>query len=635
VLAGGTDNGAVVSSGAWLNLSSGGFASGTTVDNGGALFAYAGGVASAVTVSGAQAGLVASGGPINGAIVMGGANVTVALGGSASGTILMSGGLFVSSGTAYGSIINSGTEEALGYSYGSSNGAVDSGATVNSGGILLAYNSGTIDGATVNRGGEVELNGVTAVASGVTLEAGGFLFIFPSGGTAIGTIVDGGAYSTELEANGGTVISSIVSGNGASVVLDGGTASGTIIRSGGAEVVFSGTANAAVVSSGGTEKLVSGTVRSATILNGGTLTVSGGVESGSTITAGGQELVYGGTASGTVVSGGGTQIVYNGGIVSGAFIEADSTETLLAGALAYNVTVGDPSVQIVSSGASATGTILTSGGEQDVYGTAVDTNVGNGGVEIIYAGGTATGTTLQPGGTIDLAALSFVSGGTATWNASTGVLTVTEGGVTYTQQLTGDYASDVFELTADGNGGTDVTLCFYAGTSIATPGGEMAVELLQPGDMVCTANGARPVRWVGRSEIVTRFASKMRSLPVRITAGALGEGLPRRDLLLSPDHAIFIDGLLVQAGALVNGASIRREYDVPEIFSYYHVELESHELLLAEGVVAESFVDNVDRMNFANWADRTAPETPIAEMPYPRVKSWRQLPARFKQASAA
>jgi hypothetical protein len=79
----------------------------------------------------------------------------------------------------------------------------------------------------------------------------------------------------------------------------------------------------------------------------------------------------------------------------------------------------------------------------------------------------------------------------------------------------------------------------------------------------------------------------------------------------------------------VNGVTIlreTRETQLPAQFTYYHVELETHELLLAEGVQAESFVDNVDRMHFHNWDDRTSPTQPIEELPYPRAKSSRQLP---------
>lgn len=191
-------------------------------------------------------------------------------------------------------------------------------------------------------------------------------------------------------------------------------------------------------------------------------------------------------------------------------------------------------------------------------------------------------------------------------------------------------------LVSDGSGGSDIITCFYPGTHIATPAGDVAVEALREGQMVLTAEGAAlPIRWVGRSDISTRFAPPLRALPIRIRAGALGSGLPLRDLLVSSDHALFLDGILVQAGALVNGADILREYNVAERFSYYHVELDCHALLLAEGAAAESFVDNVERMHFANWDARTTPTQPIVELPYPRAKSWRQMPARLRARLAA
>lgn len=122
-----------------------------------------------------------------------------------------------------------------------------------------------------------------------------------------------------------------------------------------------------------------------------------------------------------------------------------------------------------------------------------------------------------------------------------------------------------------------------------------------------TAGGrAAPVVWMGRQTVSRRFAAPLRVLPVRIRAGALGEGLPRRDLLVSPDYALFLDGVLVHAGALVNGSTIRREADVPERWTYWHVELAYHALVLAEGVAAESFVDHAERMAFDNWAKHQA-----------------------------
>ena len=146
--------------------------------------------------------------------------------------------------------------------------------------------------------------------------------------------------------------------------------------------------------------------------------------------------------------------------------------------------------------------------------------------------------------------------------------------------------------------------------------------------MVLAEGGAKPVRWLGRNTVATRFADPLRFAPIRIKAGALGEGLPRRDLLVSPDHAMFVDGALIHAGALVNGRSILREANLPETFVYYHVELDRHALILAEGAATESFVDNVDRMAFDNWAEHNAiyGNMPVPEMDLPRAKAARQVP---------
>ncbi len=178
--------------------------------------------------------------------------------------------------------------------------------------------------------------------------------------------------------------------------------------------------------------------------------------------------------------------------------------------------------------------------------------------------------------------------------------------------------------------------CFMAGTLIRTPDGEVPVEKLRRGDLVITSEGlAKPVSWLGKQTVSTVFADPVRSWPVRVKAGALSENVPSRDLLLSPDHALLVDDVLIQAGALVNGTSILRESVVPSIFVYHHVELDDHSLILAENTPAETFVDNVDRMGFDNWAEHEAifPEgKPIEEMPYPRAKARRQVPMHIRAA---
>ena len=137
-----------------------------------------------------------------------------------------------------------------------------------------------------------------------------------------------------------------------------------------------------------------------------------------------------------------------------------------------------------------------------------------------------------------------------------------------------------------------------------------------------------PVSWLGRQTVSTVR---------RHAAGAAYSYQGRRarrqravrDLLISPDHALLVGGVMVQAGALVNGTSIARERTIPETVFYYHVELDDHSLILAEGAPAETFVDNVDRMNFDNWSEYQAlyPDgKTVEELPYPRAKSHRQVP---------
>jgi len=185
-------------------------------------------------------------------------------------------------------------------------------------------------------------------------------------------------------------------------------------------------------------------------------------------------------------------------------------------------------------------------------------------------------------------------------------------------------------------------ICFMAGTRITTPGGDAAVETLAAGDLVTlSGGGTAPIRWIGRQTIDLAKADPMRVLPVRIPAGTLGESMPSRDLLVSPDHALLLDGVLVHAGALVDGELIRRETAVPTTFVYYHIELADHALILAEGVPAETYVDNVDALGFDNAEEREAiaDGAPLGEMTLPRAKSRRQLPpalrARLEPALAA
>jgi hypothetical protein len=260
--------------------------------------------------------------------------------------------------------------------------------------------------------------------------------------------------------------------------------------------------------------------------------------------------------------------------------------------------------------------------------------------------------TLTLGGTTGLTSVSGNGTSAVTFSGSLTNLNAALNGLDYqttsTDTTVGNVDDTLTITTSDGHtGGTDTStvqidvICFYPGTLIRTPDGEMKVETLKQGDLVVTNDGRElPVSWLGRQTVSTVFADKLRVLPVRIKAGALADNTPSRDLLISPDHALLVDGVLIQAGALVNGTSIVRETGVPRVFTYYHVEVDDHSLILAENTPAETFIDNVDRLNFDNWAEHQAhyPEgKTIEEMRYPRAKAHRQVPVptRVKLAERA
>jgi hypothetical protein len=145
-------------------------------------------------------------------------------------------------------------------------------------------------------------------------------------------------------------------------------------------------------------------------------------------------------------------------------------------------------------------------------------------------------------------------------------------------------------------------VCFAAGTLIRSVHGEVAVEKLSAGDLVVVSSGeTRPIEWLGHRTLNCRHHPEPRlSMPIRILASAFGPGKPSRDLYVSPWHAICVDVMgevLIPASALVNGATVV-QLDVDEV-TYWHVELESHDILFANGLPAESYLEMGNRGFFA------------------------------------
>jgi ELWxxDGT repeat protein len=142
--------------------------------------------------------------------------------------------------------------------------------------------------------------------------------------------------------------------------------------------------------------------------------------------------------------------------------------------------------------------------------------------------------------------------------------------------------------------------CFAAGTRIAAKSGNVIVEQLRIGDIVLTASGNRQaVQWIGHRHVdCRRHPDPERVWPIRIAPHAFGVGRPRHPLLLSPDHSVFVEDVLIPIKFLVNGTTVVQL--MVDTIMYYHIELPRHDVLFAEGMPVESYLETGGRAAFAN-----------------------------------
>jgi hypothetical protein len=149
--------------------------------------------------------------------------------------------------------------------------------------------------------------------------------------------------------------------------------------------------------------------------------------------------------------------------------------------------------------------------------------------------------------------------------------------------------------------------CFGRGTLIRTPRGQVPIEELAIGQLVTTTNGALPVKWVGRRTMRKNASAFWHPsvMPIRVARFALDDHTPRRDLYLSQGHCVFIDGFLIPVQHLVNQSSIAIDQDAnaSEIIEYFCVELDTHQVIFAEGTAAESFRYGGGQIAWDNLAD--------------------------------
>ena len=142
--------------------------------------------------------------------------------------------------------------------------------------------------------------------------------------------------------------------------------------------------------------------------------------------------------------------------------------------------------------------------------------------------------------------------------------------------------------------------CFCAGTHIATSRGEVPVEQLAIGDQALTLSGAaRSIVWVGAGQVLATRGRRTAATPVIVRRGALADSVPCRDLRITKGHSLFIDGVLIPVEFLINHRSILWDDRAQEL-AIYHVELETHDVLLADGAPAESYRDDGNRWLFRN-----------------------------------
>ena len=252
----------------------------------------------------------------------------------------------------------------------------------------------------------------------------------------------------------------------------------------------------------------------------------------------------------------------------------------------------------IAPGTGNTFTFLGSAGNLALPGFETD-NVSVAGLNV--------GLTTRPTNFIDILGTNVTVTSGQTGTGDTGIVTLSDGDTFSLTGITNASAPWHVLTTSDGAGGTDVflsTVCYARGTMIRTPDGELPIETLRSGMQVITLvdGGAVPrtVKWLGHRRISLASHPRPETVaPIRIECDAFAAGMPHRDLLVSPDHAIFVDGMLICARQLVNGTTIRQERDNRAVH-YYHVELDEHAILLAEGLPAESYLDTGNSGFFAN-----------------------------------
>jgi hypothetical protein len=459
---------------------------------------------------------------------------------------------------------SSGAEHGVGI-YGSNVSLVNSGTIIASGGAVVAFRTGTGNSFINQAGGVIDgqfsgnINGVSFYYNTATVVNAGLIESSANFSDAI-ALFDGGFVSN---ASTGTLV-------GAGVYMKG--AAGTVVNAG---KIFGDSYY------GGVALVAGGSI---TNLAGGTIAADG-------------------THYGVKIDGGA------GTVTNAGTIDGDGNPAVLLGAYAGNRVVVDPNAVFIGgvNGGATTSTLELAAGSGTLSGFGSQFyNFGSLRFDassnwLVTTDTSIDSTTIDgfaAGDTIDITGFTAATTGTVAGGTK---LVLTNGGGVHETLTFGASVSSFIVTTGPGISGTDLTtLCFCAGTLIGTPDGEVQVEKLKAGDMVLTAhNGPRAVRWIGRGKVLATRGKRTAATPVIVRRCALADNVPNQDLHVTKAHGLYIDDVLIPVEFLVNHRTILWDDRAQEV-EIYHVELDRHDVLLANGAGAESYRDDGNRWLFQN-----------------------------------
>ncbi len=511
--------------------------------------------------------------------------------------------------TGRATLINTGTGTVLTNENGASL-INDATSTIdNQDGATLTNSANVVNYGTINNGASFE-----DTATGTVLGAG--TFTQTAGGT---TEIDGyfrqGALNVEagtFTVNNTTVIKGDASDAGSIVI----TANNTLTVG----HTFSITGNLTIDSGATLAARNFVETAGAVTLDGGTIDPTGIENDGGTISGSG--ALIGNVVNDAEIMASGGRLNIQGNVSgSGTLVVGPGATLELGGSVSGNT------LQFAADTGVAQIDDLLNGADQQQFSAPISDYVPGDGIDLAVAGlGTFGDISSATPGTYDAA-------------TQTTALALDDGAsLVATLTLEGDYAHRTFTVSqASGFVDVGVTPCYCRGTLIETERGQTRVEDLKIGDEVATMSGAlRPIRWIGRRRYGGRFAMGRKDiLPVCIMAGAFDDNVPRRDLWISPHHAMYFkdrhfEGVLIEAKDLVNGASIVRVELVDKV-EYFHIELDTHDVIIAEGALSESYIDDDSRGMFNNADEYRAlyPETVtgIAQYCAPRLEDGYEVEA--------